>query len=88
MDNNTVVDNTPRATLVLSQDIRPKWLNVIRRLQQAARAQQGLAIIKMAVIVDENGDPVQWTSPHVILFEPKGAKDQFIKLLADIGEML
>ena len=85
MNNN---DNVPKATLLLGQDIRPKWLNVIRRLQQTARGQQGLAVIKIAVVVDENGDPIQWTSPSVTLFEPKGAKDQFLKLLSDIGEML
>ena len=53
-------------------DIKPQWFNVIRRLQSVARENnQGLAILSIRVMVDEDGAPVIWTEPERLLLEPK-----------------
>ncbi len=52
-------------------DIRPKWKNVVRRLQAAASKNSGYAVLQLSVIIDSGGDPVVWFSPEINLFEPK-----------------
>ncbi|MFA4974451.1 MAG: hypothetical protein WC683_17735 [bacterium] len=62
----------------LPQDIRPDWLNVIRRLQSVACQQRGYAIITMSVVVDSNGCPVFWQSPQMIQLEPAEGAAKFM----------
>ena len=50
--------------------IRPPWQKVAARLQSVSHT-QGYAIVKMVVVVDENGNPVTWTEPIVTRLEPK-----------------
>jgi len=57
---------------LLTKDIKPEWLNVIRRLQSVARhGQCGCAVIGIKVLVDENGTPIFWTNPDCVTLEPK-----------------
>ncbi len=65
-------------------DIRPQWFNVIRRLQSVAREDnQGLAILAIRVMVDQDGTPVIWTEPERILLEPKRLSEHALELLTE-----
>jgi len=64
-------------------DIKPAWLNPIRRLQSVAKRNSGMAIISMKFVIDENGDPVQWTDPRVTLLEPKRDRETILRLLTE-----
>lgn len=64
------------------EDVRPQWFNVIRRLQSVARnSNQGLAVLRITVMVDGDGTPVVWTEPHRMLLEPKRAAQHVLELL-------
>jgi len=80
--------NTPDkgGTLAFIQDLKPGWLNIARRMQQVAKTQQGLAIMRVTVIVDETGAPVQWLAPEMSLFEPKASKAQFLSWLKSMAD--
>jgi len=70
-------------------DIRPKWKNVVRRLQAAASKSNGYAVLQLSIIIDSGGDPVVWFSPEINLFEPKsvsleGMDDKEMKALLEI----
>jgi hypothetical protein len=56
---------------VTYQDIRPRWLDYVRRLQSVARKGHHYGIISTKVLVDRNGDPVQWTEPERTGIEPE-----------------
>ena len=64
----------------VTPDIRPKWLNVTRRLQAAASLNNGTAIITISVIIRDS-DPEGWTAPRITLIEPKANKDAIIATL-------
>jgi len=55
----------------ITQDIKPQWLNVIRRLQSACYGNQGLAVLSIRVLVDADGEPVLWTEPQRVKLEPR-----------------
>jgi hypothetical protein len=57
----------------ITDDIKPQWLNVIRRLQSACYGNQGLAVLSIRVLVDSEGEPVLWTEPSRVKLEPKSA---------------
>jgi hypothetical protein len=54
----------------LPPDIKPDWLNIIRRLQSVGRKRTGYAVVTIQVIVDANGTPVLWLEPDVKGVEP------------------
>jgi hypothetical protein len=62
----------------LTDDIKPDWLNVIRRLQSVASQQKGYAIISVQVVVDATGAPVFWCEPELMKLEPQGRGAQFL----------
>jgi hypothetical protein len=57
----------------ITDDIKPQWLNVVRRLQSACYGNQGLAILSIRVLVDAGGEPILWTEPTRVKLEPKSA---------------
>jgi hypothetical protein len=57
----------------ITDDIKPQWLNVVRRLQSACYGNQGLAILSIRVLVDADGEPILWTEPTRVKLEPKSA---------------
>lgn len=66
------------------EDVRPQWFNVIRRMQSVARKDnQGLAVLNVRVLVDENGTPIIWTEPSVTLLEPKRLSEHVLELLTE-----
>lgn len=52
-------------------DIKTCWFNPIRRLQSVAQKSTGMAIVSMKFLVNEMGEPVQWTDPTITFLEPK-----------------
>ena len=64
----------------LSEDLKPEWMNVMRRLQSVAKS-KGLAILSIQILVDSEGVPVAWTNPERKLIEPKRLTDEILKLL-------
>lgn len=67
----------------LPLDIRPKWLNVIRRMQSKSCNQAGCAVVSISVFVDKSGDPVAWTEPKMVKVEPKEGWKELARLLTD-----
>jgi len=70
----------------LPEDIRPQWLNVIRRLQSVAKSgHDGNAMITVSVLVDQDGYPVSWTEPRRDPMEPKRMAEQALEALGAVG---
>lgn len=65
----------------LQADIPRDWFKVIRRAMQASRTQDGLSILSMVVLVDNQGRPRLWSAPEVTKLEPK--KDITVEWLLD-----
>jgi hypothetical protein len=70
-------------TVTLTSDVKPQWLNVIRRLQSACHGNQGLAVLSIRVLVDAAGEPLLWTQPVRTNLEPKSRALDTLLLLAD-----
>ncbi len=65
----------------LPLDVKPEWLNPIRRLQSVAQKSNGMAIVSMRFLVNEVGVPVQWTDPKITMLEPKSDRNTIFDLL-------
>ncbi len=52
--------------IVLPEDVQPQWLSVIRRLQSVGKS-KGLSIIHITILCDEEGNPVGWTEPKIVM---------------------
>jgi hypothetical protein len=63
----------------LPEDIKPQWLSVIRRLQSISKS-NGLSVVSISVLVDENGTPIAWTEPKQVKIEPKSDVSALIAL--------
>lgn len=68
---------------VLPTDIRPQWLNIIRRMQSVSRRNNGLGIVTMSIVVNQDGLPMFWSEPKITLIEPKGCADVIIQTLSN-----
>lgn len=55
------------------KDIKPQWLNVARRLQSVSRQNDGIGILHLKVMVNQDGNPIFWVEPDIIKLEPKGS---------------
>jgi len=75
--------NIPATVNYVTSDVKPQWLNVIRRLQSACHGNQGLAVLSIRVLVDGEGEPVLWTEPLRTKLEPKSTALDTLLLLAD-----
>ena len=67
-------------------DIKPQWLNVVRRLQSVARGRrEGYSVLRITILVDSDGVPILWLPPDVVRFEPAKDALHFIsKLMEEI----
>lgn len=70
---NDMTSTVPSAEIsyTLTEDIKPQWLNVIRRLQSACHGNQGYAVLSIAILINSNGEPVSWVEPLLRKIEPK-----------------
>lgn len=67
----------------IPEDIKPEWLNIARRLQAAVSRShnQGLAVIRIAILVNAEGKPINWCEPEMKLLEPKSQQAALLELL-------
>jgi hypothetical protein len=72
--NTTSTVPDAEVTYELTDDIKPQWLNVIRRLQAACCGNRGLAVLSIRVLVDAGGEPILWTEPQRVKLEPRSTK--------------
>lgn len=70
---NDTTSTVPDAEIsyTLTADVKPQWLNVIRRLQSACHGNQGYAVLSIRILVNGTGEPVCWTEPGRVKVEPK-----------------
>ena len=59
-------------------DIKPDWLNLVRRMQSIARRQSGYAIISVTVVVNQDGIPMFYNEPEVTKLAPRAAATRFL----------
>lgn len=63
----------------LPEDVNPAWMNIARRLQSVSKS-NGMSVVSIAVLVDEDGNPVSWTQPNRTLLEPKSMSGALLAL--------
>jgi hypothetical protein len=68
------------------QDIKPPWLNVVRRLQSVSKT-GGLALVSITVLVDSDGVPKLWLEPKCERIEPRKRSREIIEMLASTGDI-
>jgi hypothetical protein len=68
----------------LPQDVKRGWLLVARRCQSVART-DGLAIITIKVLVDQDGNPRAWLEPVCQKIEPKASSSQILEIFSESG---
>lgn len=64
-------------------DVKSVWFNPIRRLQSVAAKSNGMAVISMKFLVNEQGEPVSWTEPRLTFIEPKRDKQAILDLFTE-----
>ena len=78
------ITQTNAVTPPAMQSIKnPRWLNLVRRLEQLAMSQNGHAIINISVVVDKNGMPLAWIQ-KMVLIEPKDGSQAFLDILSSL----
>jgi hypothetical protein len=82
-DNKTSTIPGVEVSYELTDDIKPQWLNVIRRLQSVARRGNHYGILSIKILVDRDGHPIQWTEPQRTGIEPMSS-DGLQKLIEDL----
>lgn len=76
--------STPLPPSQLQSIKNPKWLSLVRRLQQMACTQQGLAAITVTVFVDADSNPLVWTTPRMTCIEPKDSAGELLDVLSGL----
>jgi len=59
------------------------WLNLIRSMQSKAAKNNGLAIIRVSILVDGSGKPISWSEPEIKRVEPWGRAQVVLDLLTE-----
>ena len=59
-------------------DIKSGWMKVVRRLQSVAPT-NGISILTIKVIVDAEGNPIEWIEPTRAKLEPKSCSWEELK---------
>lgn len=62
------------------------WLNIVRRLRDAAIGGGSRSAIKIIVIANCDGKPIQWTAPKVTVIEPRANGQALDDLLSALVE--
>lgn len=64
------------------EDIKHEYLSLIRRIQSVSKS-AGYSVVRISVLVDENGTPIAWTEPIQTKLEPRNA----VSLLLTLGSL-
>jgi len=68
-------------------DIKPKWLSVVRRLQEFSSHAKGRSkFVTITIAVDGDNNPIFWYEPIMKKIEPKIGKKQLLELLSNVHE--
>ena len=67
----------------MCEDIRPKWRNVARRMQAATSGNNGIAVVTISVVVDQDGNPLVWSPPKCVKLEPKSLASDTLQVLIE-----
>jgi len=67
--------DVPRDAKVLAP-----WFPLVRRMRERAIS-GGYTVLKVTVVCNESGYPVQWLEPEALRVEPCGAKTALTQLL-------
>lgn len=67
------------------KDIRPAWLNILRRLQSVSKS-KGVSVVTIRIIVDEEGEPLHWLTPRVEQVEPAASANEFLERFLGIRD--
>ena len=59
------------------------WFSVIRQLRQIGKS-RGLSIVTLKVLVDEDGNPIQWGRPRQVELSPLSNGVRFRELLVQL----
>jgi len=64
-------------------DLRTGWLNIARRMQQRAisSGNEGVAVMTVHVILDENCNPIGWIEPRCVKIDPKRNAEMILRIL-------
>lgn len=57
-----------------------RWFGAIRQLRQVGQS-RGLSVITLKVLVDADGNPLQWGKPRRAELSPLSDNDRFYELL-------
>jgi hypothetical protein len=69
--NTTSTVPSAEITYEITDDIKPQWLNVIRALQAACYRNQGYATVVVKVLVNRDGEPINWSEPRLEKIHPR-----------------
>ena len=75
---NNVTSTIPNVVILSS------WENVKRALEAAVRG-NGCGVVKITVLFNERGIPVQHTKPQVTRLEPRGTGSAVMDWLEELG---
>ena len=64
-----------------TDDIKPDWLNLVRRMQSMSRKQSWYAIITVSIVVSPDGVPQFFTEPEITKLEPRQGATRFLTQL-------
>lgn len=78
------MSQTPQAPFCPPKDIKPGWLNVARRCQSVSRT-NGLSLVSITVLVDQEGCPRFWLEPTVRKIEPSRSADEILEIFSKDG---
>jgi len=68
----------------MPQDIKACWLPVVRQLQSKARS-QGLAVLTLTVLVNQDGNPISWLPPLKTEIHPKANANELLGYLESMN---
>jgi len=68
----------------LPQDIKACWLPVVRQLQSKARS-QGLSVLTLTVLVNQDGNPISWLAPLKTEIHPKANANDLLALFENMN---
>jgi hypothetical protein len=70
-----------------NQHIKPQWAKLAAYLQHEARKTQGFAILSdFRILVDGNGNPIQWTEVNMTKLMPKAECNEAFPKLMMLGD--
>lgn len=68
-----------------TRDLKACWFDVVRRMQSVSRT-DGMAIVSISVLVDQEGCPRFWLEPTCKKIEPRKSAEEILRLFEEQGK--